>query len=147
MTPVLSAQLSVCYCLLLVGLGSLLFVDAVVCLFVCLHVSEHSDHHLYEYKIYQEWMHKVAPTPITEMCRPCLIIIQSCHHMFSLRDPHFVFCSRDLDVLRARRITVFFILITHKSTKSANPTTWYILMIRQCARGASVFLRCIQIFL
>ena len=110
MTPVLSAQLSVCYCLLLVGLGSLLFVDAVVCLFVCLHVSEHSDHHLYEYKIYQEWMHKVAPTPITEMCRPCLIIIQSCHHMFSLRDPHFVFCSRDLDVLRARRIMGFFYL-------------------------------------
>ena len=40
--------------------------------------------------------------------------------MFSLRDLRFVFCSRDLDVLRAQRIIGFFILITHKSTMSGN---------------------------
>ena len=41
--------------------------------------------------------------------------------MFSLRDLRFVFCSRDLDVLRAQRIMDFFILITHKSTRSEIP--------------------------
>ena len=30
--------------------------------------------------------------------------------MFSLRDLRFVICSRDLDVLRAQRITGFFYL-------------------------------------
>ena len=44
--------------------------------------------------------------------------------MFLLRDLRFVFCSRDLDVLRAQRIIGFFILITHKSTRSENPITW-----------------------
>ena len=43
--------------------------------------------------------------------------------MFSLRDLCFVFCSRDLDVLRAQRIIGFFILITHKSTGSENRIT------------------------
>ena len=43
--------------------------------------------------------------------------------MFSLRDLHFVLCSRDLDMLRAQRIMDFFILITHKSTRSVNPIT------------------------
>ena len=38
--------------------------------------------------------------------------------MFSLRDLRFVFCSRDLDVLRAQRIMGFLILITHKSTRA-----------------------------
>ena len=37
--------------------------------------------------------------------------------MFSLRDLHFVLCSRDLDVKCAQRIIGFFILITHKSTR------------------------------
>ena len=46
--------------------------------------------------------------------------------MFSLRDLHFVLCSRDLDVLRAQRIMGFFILITHKSTSSEHPITWHI---------------------
>ena len=45
-------------------------------------------------------------------------------HMFSLRDLRFVLCSRDLDVLRAQRIMGFFILITHKSTRSENQITW-----------------------
>ena len=56
----------------------------------------------------------------------CLIIIKSCYcdykqtfHMFSLLDLRFVFCSRDLDVLRAQRIIAVFIFITHKSTRSA----------------------------
>ena len=31
--------------------------------------------------------------------------------MFSLRDLRFVFCSRDLDVLRAQMIMGFFILL------------------------------------
>ena len=44
--------------------------------------------------------------------------------MFSLRDLRFVLCSRDLDALRAQRIIGFFILITHKSTRSENPITW-----------------------
>ena len=38
--------------------------------------------------------------------------------MFSLRDLHFLLCSRDLDVLRTQRIIGFLILITHKSTRS-----------------------------
>ena len=45
--------------------------------------------------------------------------------MLSLRDLHFVLCSRDLDVRRAQRIIGFFkIFITHKSTRSENPITW-----------------------
>ena len=44
--------------------------------------------------------------------------------MFSLHDLRFVFCSRDLDVLGAQRIIAFFILITHKPTKSKNPIIW-----------------------
>ena len=40
--------------------------------------------------------------------------------MFSLPGLRFVFCSRDLNVLRAQRIIGFFILITHKSTGSEN---------------------------
>ena len=44
--------------------------------------------------------------------------------MFSLCDLRFVLCSRDLDVLRAQRIMGFFILITHKSTRSKSPVTW-----------------------
>ena len=39
----------------------------------------------------------------------------------SLRDLRFLLCSRDFDVLRAQRIMDFFILITHKSTRSENP--------------------------
>ena len=41
--------------------------------------------------------------------------------MFSLHDLRFVLCSLDLDVLRAQRIIGFFILITHKSTRSEKP--------------------------
>ena len=41
--------------------------------------------------------------------------------MFSLRGLPFVLSSRDFDVLRAQRIMGFFILITHKSTRSENP--------------------------
>ena len=44
--------------------------------------------------------------------------------MFSLCDLRFVLCSRDLDVLRAQRFMTFFILITHKSTRSENLITW-----------------------
>ena len=44
--------------------------------------------------------------------------------MFSPCDLRFVFCSRDLDVLRAQRIMGFVILITHKSTRSENAITW-----------------------
>ena len=44
--------------------------------------------------------------------------------MFSLRDLHFVLCSRDLDVLRTQRIIGFLILITHKSTKSEDLIAW-----------------------
>ena len=45
-------------------------------------------------------------------------------HMFLLRDLCFMHCSLDFDVLRAQRIMGFFILITHKSTKSENLITW-----------------------
>ena len=45
-------------------------------------------------------------------------------HVFSLRDLRFVFCSRDLDILRAQRIIGSY-LITHKSTRSRNPITWF----------------------
>ena len=48
--------------------------------------------------------------------------------MFSLRDLRFALCSRDLDVLRAQRIIGFFILITHKSTRSENPIAWIVLI-------------------
>ena len=44
--------------------------------------------------------------------------------MFLLRDLRFMLCSRDLDIIRAQRIMGFFILITHKSTRSENPITW-----------------------
>ena len=43
--------------------------------------------------------------------------------MLSLRDLLFVFCSRDLDVQRAQRIMGFYILVTHKSTRSDNVIT------------------------
>ena len=37
--------------------------------------------------------------------------------MFSLLDRRFVLCSRDLDVLRAKRTMGYLIVITHKSTR------------------------------
>ena len=41
--------------------------------------------------------------------------------MFSLRDLRFVFCSRDLDVLRAQRIIGFFLIsITHNEVETSN---------------------------
>ena len=43
----------------------------------------------------------------------------------SLRNLCFVFCSRDLDVIRAQRIIGIFTLITHKSTRLEKPITWY----------------------
>ena len=45
--------------------------------------------------------------------------------MFSLLDLCFFLCSLDLDVLHAQRIMGFFILITHKSTRSENPIRWF----------------------
>ena len=52
---------------------------------------------------------------LKQICRPCLIIIQSCYfdlrinkHMFSLLDLRFALFSRDLGVLRAQRIIGFF---------------------------------------
>ena len=41
--------------------------------------------------------------------------------MFSLRDLHFVHCSRDLNILHVQRIIVF----THKSMRSENPITLF----------------------
>ena len=52
--------------------------------------------------------------------------------MFSLRDLRFVRCSRDLDVLRAQRIIGFFILITHKSTRSENPSRGTLSVLFPC---------------
>ena len=46
-----------------------------------------------------------------------LIIEKQTFRILSLRDLCFVFCSRDLDVLRAQRIIGFFIF-THRSTGS-----------------------------
>ena len=43
--------------------------------------------------------------------------------MFSLCDLRFLLCSRDLDVLCAQRFIGFFVLITHKPTRSGNPIT------------------------
>ena len=93
---------------------------------------------------------KKSPQTFVHLDLPCLIIIQSsyfdCSHalvacaaselnpgivrmqrrlIISLRDLFFVLCSRDLDILRAQRIIGFFILITHKSTWSENPMTWF----------------------
>ena len=48
-------------------------------------------------------------------------------HMSWLLALGFVLCSRDVDVLRAQRIIGFFILITHKSTRSENWITWWAL--------------------
>ena len=71
---------------------------------------------------------------LEQMSRPCLIISKSCYfeyrinkpfHVFSLLYLRFVFCSRDLDVLRAQRIMGFFILITHKSMRSEVRITRY----------------------
>ena len=45
--------------------------------------------------------------------------------MFSQLDLCCVLCSRDLDVLRAQRIIGFFLVITHKPTRSEHPLTWY----------------------
>ena len=55
--------------------------------------------------------------------------------MFSLRDLRFVLCSRDLDVLRAQRIMGFFMLITHKSTRSPSH-------IRQCSSSVTSLVCC-----
>ena len=43
--------------------------------------------------------------------------------MFSLLSLRFVLCSCNLDVLRTQRIMGFFILITHKATRSENRMT------------------------
>ena len=60
-----------------------------------------------------------------QKCLPCLIIRKYCaFRMFSLRDLRSVLCSLNLNVLRAQRIICFFILITHKSTRSENWITW-----------------------
>ena len=59
--------------------------------------------------------------------------------MFSLRDLRFVFCSLDLDVLRAQRIMGFFIVITHKSTRSESPITWYELWPRNARLPAVAY--------
>ena len=45
--------------------------------------------------------------------------------MFSPRVLRFVLCSLDLEVLRAQRIMDFFILVTHKLTRSKNSITSY----------------------
>ena len=44
--------------------------------------------------------------------------------MFLLLDLCFMFCSRDVNVLRAQRIIGFFHLTTHRSPRSENPNTW-----------------------
>ena len=44
--------------------------------------------------------------------------------MFLPRDLRFMLCSRDLDVQPAQRIMGFFILITHRATRSENLITW-----------------------
>ena len=58
--------------------------------------------------------------------------------MFFSRDLCCVLRSRDLDVLRAQRITGLFILITHKSTRSEYPITWFALPI---GKPTNAFLR------
>ena len=67
-----------------------------------------------------------------QMCPPFLMIIQSCYFGYRTNKPFacsrcvfFLLCSLDLDVLRAQRIIGFFILTTHKSTRSEHPVTWY----------------------
>ena len=55
--------------------------------------------------------------------------------MFLLCDLRFVLCSLDLDVLRAQRIIAFFILITHKSTRSENLIIWITVMLNFVVRG------------
>ena len=44
--------------------------------------------------------------------------------MFSGRDQRCVLCSIEVDILSSQRI-MGFILITHKSTRSENPVTWW----------------------
>ena len=65
--------------------------------------------------------------------RCCFLIKKSCFvdywlnklfHKFSLRDLHFLLCSLELDKLWVQRIMGFFILITHKLTRSDNLITW-----------------------
>ena len=76
-----------------------------------------------------------APRELLQWCVCCLIIIQSLPSftiMFSLYDLRFVFCSRDLDVLRAQRIMGFFICITHKSTRSEKPITCTVHKTNEC---------------
>ena len=46
--------------------------------------------------------------------------------MFSLRDLFGISCSVHLISTRAKDHRLFLILITHKSTKSENPITWYL---------------------
>ena len=68
------------------------------------------------------------PEFLKQMCLPCLIVIKSCYFHYRINKPfacsrcylRSVLGSRDLDVLRAQRIIGFFILITHKSTRSEN---------------------------
>ena len=78
--------------------------------------------------------HKPLPTSwiSPKTCLPSLIITQSFDHrinVFSLRDMRFLLCSLDLDVLRAQRSMGFFILITHKPTRSENPITWLFVLV------------------
>ena len=48
-------------------------------------------------------------------------------HRFSLWVLHFVLCLLNLHVLRAQRGMGFFLLITHKSTRSEKPITWLVM--------------------
>ena len=49
--------------------------------------------------------------------------------MFSLLDLHFGLWSLYLHVLRTQRILGFFIVITHKSSRSEDRITWFLLHV------------------
>ena len=67
----------------------------------------------------------------TKMCLSWLIIIQSCSFDCRINKPFdtltvwsaFLALFNYLDILRVQRIMGFYILITHKSTRSENPIT------------------------
>ena len=66
-----------------------------------------------------------------EMCRPYLIIIQSCYsdynlsHVLVTRSAFRALFTWSRRITHAKDHRLFFILITHKSTRSRSPITWF----------------------
>ena len=80
-----------------------------------------------------------APRVFLQKKSAMLIIIQSCYCDYRISKPFtcsrcVICCSRDLDVQRAQRIMGFYILVTHKSTRSDNAIMWTEIELERCVK-------------